>query len=140
LVKPSDCGCTPEVLVVRDVHRGGGVAPGGGLAGIHAEQRGEVRVPHRHLGSRAQVARRHEVGEDVVVGDGAVLVRTGDPVDAELPVHRPVPSDIQSRAVCTSRSTPISRSSCTSLVAATCRASASAMSALMWKAAVPAGQ
>jgi hypothetical protein len=35
------------------------------------------------VGRREEVLLRHEVGVDVVVGDGAVLVRAGDAVDTE---------------------------------------------------------
>ena len=50
------------------------------------------------------------------------------------------PSDAQSRAVLTSRSIPRVLANSSSPVASMYRAVASAMSALMWNAAVPAGQ
>ena len=50
------------------------------------------------------------------------------------------PSDIHNRAVSTRSCSPVSRSKRTSPVALRYRTAASATAALMWKAAVPAGQ
>ena len=63
------------------------------------------------VGRRPQVLLRHEVGVDVVVGDGAVLVGPGHAVDAEAARRRRGgPSERHSRAVSTSSSRPTSRS------------------------------
>ena len=54
--------------------------------GVHAEASGLGRPPaHRGRGV-AQVLGRHQVGVGVVVDQGAVLVRAGDPVQMEPPV------------------------------------------------------
>ena len=47
------------------------------------ERAGAVRVTRGGVGGRDQVLLGHQVGVDVVVDDGAVLVRPGDAVDAE---------------------------------------------------------
>ena len=44
-----------------------------------------VRVALDRVGSGTEVPRGHQVRVDVVVGDRAVFVRPGDPVDPELP-------------------------------------------------------
>ena len=75
-------------LVVGDVHRLGGVAPGGGLLVVDAEVPGDVGVAVGGVGGGAQVLLGHQVGVDVVVGDRAVLVGAGDPVDAEAARRR----------------------------------------------------
>src|SRR5262249_56996310 len=72
-----------ERLVVGDEHALGGVTPAGRLLQVDAEFAGPVRVPFGRLGGRQQVMPGHQVGVDVVVGEGAVLVRAGDAVDVE---------------------------------------------------------
>ncbi len=67
------------------IHPLGGLAPAGDLVAVHAECAGRLGIALRRLGRRAQVLLRHEVGVDVVVGEGAVLIRSGDAVDAEAP-------------------------------------------------------
>ena len=70
-------------LVIRDVHGLPGVPPAGRLLGVDAQFAGPVRVALRGRRGGQQVPARHHVGVDVVVGDGAVLVRAGDTVDVE---------------------------------------------------------
>ena len=56
------------------------------LLRVDAELAGPVRVALRRVRGRHQVLLGHQVGVDVVVGQRAVLVRAGDPVDVELPL------------------------------------------------------
>jgi hypothetical protein len=72
-----------QVVVVRDEHGLGRGAPGRDLVVVELELVPPVALPLRHGGCRHQVALRHQVGEDVVVGERAVLVRAGHAVDAE---------------------------------------------------------
>ena len=74
----------PEVLVVRDEHLLGCLAPTGGLFGFHAKGARLLGKALHPLCRPVQITLRHEVGVDVVVGEGAVLVGSGDAVDAEL--------------------------------------------------------
>src|SRR5262249_60297218 len=73
-----------EVLVERDVHCRRGVAPGGGLLGGDAELAGRVGQLDGQVGGAGEVPLGHQVGVDVVVLDGAVLVRAGHAVDPEM--------------------------------------------------------
>src|ERR1039457_2522765 len=61
------------------------IPPGSGLLRVDAEFPGPFRMALRHVSGRCQVPLGHQVGVDVVVGDGTVLVRAGDPVDVEPP-------------------------------------------------------
>ena len=72
-----------ELLVVWDEHGLGRVPPGGHLIRVDPELLGTLRVALDGVGCCLQVLLRHEVGVDVIVGDGAVLVRAGNAVDAE---------------------------------------------------------
>ena len=78
-------GVDAQLLVEGDQHRLRGVAPGGRLLRVDAELGGPVGVAFDGVGGQAQVSLRHQVGVDVVVGDGAVLVGAGDAVDAKAP-------------------------------------------------------
>jgi hypothetical protein len=73
-------------LVVGDEHGLGRVPPGGRLIGTDIELPGALRVALDGVGRCPQVLLRHEVGVDIIVGDGAVLVRTGNTIDAEVAV------------------------------------------------------
>ena len=80
---------------------------------------------------------------DIVVDGDDVMTRVGALSQAGFTLALEglvAPSDIHSRAVPTSRSTPASRANSSSWVAQSSRITASAMSALMWNPAVPAGQ
>ena len=70
-------------LVVRHVHRRGGVPPGGDLLVVDAERRCLVGVPRGEVGGVAEVPLGHHVRVDVVVDDRRVLVRAGHAVDVE---------------------------------------------------------
>ena len=72
-----------ERVVPGNDHRVRGIAPGGSLLEIGAEQRRVARVKCDGVRSRAEVSLRDEVRVHVVVRDGAVLVGPGDPVDPE---------------------------------------------------------
>ena len=97
-------------------------------------------MPVDGIGGGRQVARGHQVRERVVVDERGVLVRPGHAVDPEAtrgvvvpergPQSRGFDEQLDARP-CSNSSSP---------VAATYRRTASAMSALMWNAAVPAGQ
>ncbi len=73
----------PETPVVRHHHRLGRVPPAGRLFGADPELLGHVVVLLGQVGRGGQVPLGHQVGEDVVVFDRAVLVGAGDPVDTE---------------------------------------------------------
>src|SRR6266542_1853441 len=75
-------------LVPREKHVAGGGPPGGGFFSVDGELRGAMRVAGDGVGCRIEVPLREQVGVDVVVGECAVLVGSGDAVDAEaaLPV------------------------------------------------------
>src|ERR1700737_2922251 len=72
-----------ERVVVGHIRAVGGVAPAGYFLLIDAEFAGRLGVAVGGVGGRAQILLCHQVGVDVVVCDGAVLVRAGDSVDAE---------------------------------------------------------
>ena len=120
----------------------GGVPPGRRLLQVDPERGGAVRVaappPRRR---RAGSAGRHQVGVDVVVGHRAVLVRPGHAVDAELARRcRGGPASATA-----GRSRPAAPARCRARSRGRrwrrrSGSTASAMSALMWNAAVPAGQ
>ena len=73
-VNPSAWGWTAELGVVGDEHRPRGVPPGRELGVVDAELAGALRMSLGGVGRGAQVALRHQVGVDVVVGERAVLV------------------------------------------------------------------
>ncbi len=73
-----------QVIVERDEHVVGRLAPRGDLGLVDLQQRREIRVALRGARRPAQVPLSHEVRERVVVGDRGVLVRAGDAVDAEV--------------------------------------------------------
>ena len=75
-----------EVRVVGDVHGLRGVTPGVDLGTCHAELPRYVLVPGGAVGGASQIRLRHQVGVDVVVHQGGVLVWPGDAVDAERTV------------------------------------------------------
>ena len=81
----------PKVGVIRDDDRLCGVAPAGRFLFVDAQARGNLGSALDHVGGAAQVALRHQVRVDVVVGDGAVLVGAGDAVDPEPPGSVVVP-------------------------------------------------
>ena len=72
-----------EALVVGNEHLLGCLAPTGGLFGVHAKCAGLLGKALHPLCRPVQVMLCHEVGVDVVVSQGAVLVGSGDTVDAE---------------------------------------------------------
>ena len=74
----------PESHIIWDEHLLGCLAPAGCLSVLYAECAGLLGIAFHTLCRPAQVALGHEVGVDVVVGDGAVLIGSGDAVDAEL--------------------------------------------------------
>jgi hypothetical protein len=59
------------------------VAPARGFLEVGSERGGMTGVAGDGVGRGAQVSLRGQVGVDVVVGDRAVFVRTGDAVDPE---------------------------------------------------------
>ena len=81
--EPRCLGVHAQRLVVGDSHGLRHVPPGGGFPVAHTEFAGAGGLPFGRVGGAEQVCLRHQVGVDVVVGDGAVLVRAGDPVDVE---------------------------------------------------------
>ena len=74
-----------ELLVVGDEHRVGGVAPAGASSSSTPSSAARCGWRSSGVGRGAQVALRHQVRVDVVVGDRAVLVGAGDAVDPEAP-------------------------------------------------------
>src|SRR5918995_1111771 len=75
-----------ERLVVGNEHGLGCVPPSGRLIQVDPELPGALRVALDGVGRCLQILLRHEVGVYVIVGDGTVLVRAGDTVDAEAAV------------------------------------------------------
>src|SRR5438309_1455387 len=73
-----------QALVVGNEHLLGCLAPAGRLVGLHAKCACLLGIKLHPLCRPAQVALSHEVGEDVVVSEGAVLVWPSDSVDAEF--------------------------------------------------------
>src|SRR5207247_2220257 len=67
----------------------GGVPPGSGFLEVGSELGGVAGMAGDGVGGGAEIPLREQIGVDVVVGDCAVLVGTGDAVDAEAP-HRVV--------------------------------------------------
>ena len=59
------------------------VSPASRFLRVDSQLAGPVRIALRRLGGGQQVVLRHQVRVDVVVGDGAVLVRSGHPVNME---------------------------------------------------------
>ena len=80
-----------------------------------------------------------EVGEDVVVDQRGVFVRTGDAVDVEHSVATHIRAHPESGGLDEDLE-PTSRSKSASPVDPHMPKTAAAISALMWNAAVPAGQ
>ena len=78
-------GVNTARVVVRDQHRVGRVTPASGLLGVDAQLGGAIGIALNRVGSGEQIALCHQVRVDVVVGDRAVLVRSGDTVDAKAP-------------------------------------------------------
>src|SRR6185437_15396628 len=72
-----------ERLVVRDEDSRRSVPPARRLLEADAELGGPFLVPLNGVGREQQVPLRHQIGVDVVVGDGAVLVGAGDAVDSK---------------------------------------------------------
>ncbi len=72
-----------QALVVGDEHLLSRLAPTGGLVGVHAQSACLLGMALHRLCRPAQVVLGHEVGVDVIVSDSAVLVGSGDAVDAE---------------------------------------------------------
>jgi hypothetical protein len=85
-----------QAAVVGDGDRVGRLPPGRHLLDGDAEAAGQLGVAVRGLGRAEQVV-GGEVGEQVVLDDGAVLVRPGDPddvpgaVDVAVPQRHPQP-------------------------------------------------
>ncbi len=73
-----------EVWVVRQVHPPGRLSPAGNLLAIDTERARLLGMALGGLRRAAQVLLGHEVGVDVVVGDGTVFVGSADAVDAEM--------------------------------------------------------
>ena len=73
-----------EPLIVWDEHLLGCLTPAGCLVCLYAKCACLLRIALHPFCCPAQVALGHEVGVDVVVGEGAVLVWSGDAVDAKL--------------------------------------------------------
>ncbi len=76
-------GVHTQLLVVGHVHGIGGRTPGGDLRCRDAQFRGDRAVALRRGGRRTQVGPCHQVGVDVVVGQGRVLVRSRHAIDVE---------------------------------------------------------
>ena len=76
-------GMDAERLVPWDDHVLGCVSPGGCFLEVGAECGGVAGMTNDPVRGGAQVPLGEQVGVDVVVGDCAVLVGTGDPVDSE---------------------------------------------------------
>ena len=76
-------GVHAERLVPGDDDVVRGVPPARGFLEVGAECGGVTGVAGDGVGGGAQVLLRGQVGVDVVVGDCAVFVRTGDAVDPE---------------------------------------------------------
>ena len=76
-------GMNPQCFVVGDKHRRRGVPPAGRLLEVDAELSGAIAMPFDGGGRQQQVPLRHQIGVDVVVCDGAVLIGAGDAVDPE---------------------------------------------------------
>jgi hypothetical protein len=74
-----------QLLIEGDEDRLRGVAPGRRLLRVDADLGGPLGVAFDGVGCQAQVSLRHEVGVDVVISDGAVLIGAGHPVDAKAP-------------------------------------------------------
>ncbi|GAA3095000.1 hypothetical protein GCM10017687_01800 [Streptomyces echinatus] len=68
-----------------------GVPPGGTLLLVHPEPPRLARMAFHGIRGGTQVLTGHQVGVRVVVGDRAVLVGAGDPVEVEDPVAVVVP-------------------------------------------------
>jgi hypothetical protein len=81
--EPSAWECTPRGLVERDGHGLGRIAPASGLLVADAELAGALGIPLSRIRGGQQVPARHQVRVDVVIGQGAVLIRAGDAVDVE---------------------------------------------------------
>jgi hypothetical protein len=75
----------PERRVVGQRHRVGGASPAVHLFLRDAQLLRTVLQLLTAEGRGVKVPLRHQVGVDVVVGDGRVLVRAGDAVDAKPP-------------------------------------------------------
>jgi hypothetical protein len=73
-----------ERLVVGDEDRPSRAAPAGGLLIVDPEGPCQLRAALDRVSRRSEVPRGHQVRVDVVVGDRTVLVRSGDPIDAEM--------------------------------------------------------
>ena len=95
----------------------------------------------RQVGGGGEVVLRHQVRVEVVVLDRAVLVRAGDALDAEvaagvvLAERAPQPGGLDEQ-----READLALECLVLGRVQVVRTTAAAMSALMWKAAVPAGQ
>jgi hypothetical protein len=72
-------GMNAQLLVVGDDDRRCGVPPAGCLLRVDAELGCAIGVPLDGVCRQPQVPLRHQIGVDVVVCDGAVLVGPGDP-------------------------------------------------------------
>ena len=72
-----------QALVVGDEHLLGCLAPAGGLIGIHAKGACLLGMALHRLCRPAQIVLGHEVGVDVVVGQRAILIGSGDAIDAK---------------------------------------------------------
>ncbi len=73
-----------QALVIGEEHLLGCLAPAGDLVAVHAEGACLFGMALHCFCRPAQVVLGHEVGVDVVVSDGAVLVGSRDTVDAKL--------------------------------------------------------
>jgi hypothetical protein len=88
-----------ETFVVGHVHRLGSRLPGSRFVRSHAEPSGDIRPADAGGDGGAQIAGCHQIGEHVVVGDRAVLVRTGHTVLMPDPVAVWWPCEPTARAV-----------------------------------------
>ena len=74
----------PQVGLVWDVDARRGLAPGLDLCRGDLQSPGDSRVAAGGVRRGVEVSLRHQVRVQVVVGQGAVLIRPGDPVDPKL--------------------------------------------------------
>ena len=86
-MKPSAWGWTPRrssngISIASAASRQAAVS-----SGVDVELGAPVRMASDGVGCEAQVPLRHQVGVNVVVGDGAVLVGAGHAVDAKAPAR-----------------------------------------------------
>src|SRR5690348_918846 len=73
-----------ETLIIRDQHLFSSSLPGSNLVGFYLELARLVGMALDRFGCRAQIMLRHQIGVDIVVSDGTVLVWSGDAIDTKV--------------------------------------------------------